>query len=257
MRFGKEVLKSSFLYRNLAFSKALFQAKRWTPRDQRMREFYSQFLSLDDLCFDVGSNIGNRVKIFLELKARVVAIEPQEFCNKVVQTAFGRNPRLTVLQKVLGEKPGEGELLIGEANTLSTLSRDWVKAVQESGRFTEFLWARTHNVQMTTLDELIGAYGVPAFIKIDVEGYEYEVIKGLSRPIRAISLEFTPEYVESTLSCIDRLAELGDIRLNYSLGEEMRLRLNSWVTITEMKGILSGFGANTQIFGDVYVRSPV
>ncbi|MCK4784435.1 MAG: FkbM family methyltransferase [Desulfobacteraceae bacterium] len=38
----------------------------------------------------------------------------------------------------------------------------------------------------------------PAFCKIDVEGDEFDVLQGLSRPIKAISFEFVsecPEYV--------------------------------------------------------------
>ena len=35
-------------------------------------------------------------------------------------------------------------------------------------------------------------FGKPAFCKIDVEGYEYKVIKGLSEPLNTVSFEFTP-----------------------------------------------------------------
>ena len=38
-------------------------------------------------------------------------------------------------------------------------------------------------VPATTLDELIAAYGIPAFVKIDVEGMEHEVLAGLSQPV--------------------------------------------------------------------------
>jgi FkbM family methyltransferase len=256
MRSIKNVIRRSFIYKKLEFGKALSDAKRWTPQDQRMMEFYSEFLPSDSLCFDVGSNMGNRVKIFLKLKARVIAIEPQEICNSVVRAAFGKDPRLTVLQKALGEKPGEGELMITDTTTLSTLSNEWVNAVKQSGRFAEFLWTQKQVVPMTTLDALIDEYGLPTFIKIDVEGYEFEVIKGLSRPVHTISLEFTPEYIDGTLSCINRLEELGDIRLNYSCGENMRVVLDNWVTSTEMKAILAELRNDTHLFGDVYVRFP-
>jgi hypothetical protein len=76
---------------------------------------------------------------------------------------------------------------------------------------------------MTTLDKLIEQFGIPSFIKIDVEGFEYEVIKGLSKPVKALSLEFTPEIIESTYKCINYLQQLGKINLNYSVFKTMSL----------------------------------
>jgi hypothetical protein len=61
---------------------------------------------------------------------------------------------------------------------------------------------------MTTLDELISAHGSPAFCKIDVEGYEAEVLAALSQPIAALSFEFTPEVRAVALECVDRLSRI-------------------------------------------------
>jgi hypothetical protein len=107
---------------------------------------------------------------------------------------------------------------------------------------------------MTTLDRLIEQYMQPSFIKIDVEGFEHQVIKGLSQPVKTLSLEFTPEYIESTFKCIDHLQGLGDFRLNYSLSETMTWASKEWVTAQEMVGILSSFRDDNRLFGDVYVR---
>ena len=78
---------------------------------RRMMSFYRQFIREGDLCFDVGANIGNRTEVFLKLGASVVAIEPQADCMKGLQRKFGRNANVTLLQKGLGEKPGQKELL--------------------------------------------------------------------------------------------------------------------------------------------------
>ena len=46
-------------------------------------------------------------------------------------------------------------------------------------------------VPVTTLDALIERHGVPSFVKVDAEGFEEEVLQGLSRSIKALSFEFT------------------------------------------------------------------
>ena len=75
--------------------------------------------------------------------------------------------------------------------------------IQTSGRFGDCQWNQTTTVSVTTLDSLFAEHGVPQFIKIDVEGFEYEVVSGLSQPIKALSMEFTPEFLDSTLKCLD------------------------------------------------------
>jgi FkbM family methyltransferase len=222
----------------------------WTARNEEMLDFYSQFISPGDLVFDVGVNIGNRTKIFLKLRAEVVAIEPQNECIHILKSSFGNNTNLTVIEKVLGASEGEAELMISNAHTISSLSRDWVEAVKSSGRFSDYSWKRKKVVKMTTLDKLIDTYGIPSFAKIDVEGFEHELMKGLSKPIRFISFEFTPEFIDSTFKCITHLESLGDVLFNYSIGESMHLALDTYVTSTEMIRILESYRHDNKLFGD-------
>lgn len=254
MEFIKTVLKHTFMYKIIKYFRAWRAAREWTSHDQKMLDFYSQFLSSGDLCFDVGANVGNRTKIFLRLGAKVVAVEPQDQCVKHLREFYGSNRRLTIIQKALGESEGEAEIMISNANTISSLSQEWIKSVKQSGRFAKYSWDKKQVVSMTTLDRLIEQYGTPTFVKIDVEGFEYQVIKGLSQPLKALSLEFTPEFIESTFKCIDYLQQLGDIRLNYSVGETMQLALAEWVNPQEMVRILSSFRGDNKLFGDVYVQ---
>jgi len=222
-----------------------------------MLEFYSQFVSRGALCFDIGANTGNRAKIFLKLQAAVIAVEPQYECIALLRTVFGSNPNLTIVHKALGESEGEAEMMVSNANTVSSLSREWIESVKDSGRFSdEYSWDKKQIVPLTTLDRLIEQYGTPSFVKIDVEGFEYQVIKGLSQPVTTLSLEFTPEFIESTFTCIEHLQRLGDIRLNYVLDESMHLALDKWVAPHEIVRILSHFRGDNTLFGDVYVNFP-
>ena len=134
------------------------------------------------------------------------------------------------------------------------MSPEWINAVKKSGRFTRNVWNQKQRVPLTTLDNLIEKYGTPAFIKIDVEGYEYQVIQGLSKPVSMLSLEFVPEIIESTYKCIDYLQHLGKIKLNYSVGESMQFALEEWTTPHEMIRLFSDFSKESKVFGDVYIK---
>jgi hypothetical protein len=105
---------------------------------------------------------------------------------------------------------------------------------------------------VTTLDALIDRYGTPAFCKIDVEGYEEAVLRGLSRPIPAVSIEFTPEYLDSTERTLTSLVDLGAYRFNYSVGESLVLAEKRWLERDDVLARLRTFGPRS--FGDVYAR---
>jgi FkbM family methyltransferase len=201
----------------------------------------------------VGANEGQRTTVFLELGARVVVVEPQAGCQQRLRRRFGREPRVVLVAKALGAEPGTAEMQISDADMLSSLSREWIARVSDSGRFSDYAWDRRQTVEITTLDRLLAEHGTPAFCKVDVEGFEDQVFQGLSRPLRAVSFEFTPEYLQAALRSTARLAGLGSVRFNYSLGESMRLELAEWVAEKEIVRCLETLPDRT-VFGDVYAR---
>jgi FkbM family methyltransferase len=228
-----------------------------TPRGRRqhaaMLAFYAQFVRRGDLCFDIGANLGNRSDIFAGLGARVIAVEPQHECVTQLRKKYSDNPMVTVVPKAVGRQVGEGRLMVSQAHVLTSMSKEWVDRVKESGRFGIYEWERSEAVPVTTMDELIGQYGVPAFCKIDVEGYEAEVLGGLSAPIGAVSFEFAPEGVQTTTDCLERLERLGPYEFNYSVGESMALELPAWIQRAEMSAFLRSL-PDKRTWGDVYAR---
>ena len=84
--------------------------------------------------------------------------------------------------------------------------------------------------KILNLDSMINKYGIPKFIKIDVEDYEYKVLCGLNQPIEFISFEYTvPERVDEVIKCIDRINFLASgkkVLFNYSIGENLNWALN-------------------------------
>lgn len=223
------------------------------PMESGQAALYKQFISQGDLCFDVGANAGDKTEVFLGLGARVVMVEPQKKCADILRNKFGQHPNCILVEKALGAGEGEGVMYVNDADVLSTLSTEWIERMQESGRFQGYLWRNQISVPLTSLDRLIEQYGVPAFCKIDVEGYEWHVLQGLSRPLPALSIEFAEETIHNSVRCIQRLQELGDYEFNCVKADNTSLELSHWV---DLATICSHLGKRTERFmwGDIYAR---
>ncbi|MFN8446537.1 MAG: FkbM family methyltransferase [Caldilineaceae bacterium] len=221
---------------------------------RRMQRFYSQFIKPGDLCFDIGAHVGNRLWAWSGLGAKVVAVEPQPICMAVLQRFYGKNAAITLLPNALGAKGGAQTLWISEQNpTVTTLSKPWIDQVRQDVSFAGVEWQQQVTVQVTTLDELIDCYGLPRFCKIDVEGYEMEVLRGLSQPLPVLSFEYLSTTPELALVCVDRLAELGTYQFNWSAGEQHRWQSARWLHADEMKAWLVTLPKEAGS-GDIYAR---
>lgn len=238
-----------FLFRR--FNASLERRAAAARQKEAMRAFYGRFVRSQELCFDVGANLGNRTEVLLDLGARVICIEPQSACVRRLRKRFGKNGNVVIVEAALGEKEGGGELAICEQEpTISTMSQKW----RNEGRFVgKNEWTKTVPVAVTTLDRLIAQYGTPAFCKIDVEGFEVPVLKGLSQSISVISFEFTREFFTDAKACINHLLSIGPAAFNASLGESMTLLWEKWVHPEELYGRLDA-EEDPLLWGDIYTK---
>jgi FkbM family methyltransferase len=251
------------LLRSLGVYKAIYNISLVlvnTVNRKKLLKFYSRFVKKDDLCFDIGANLGCRTEIFLALGAKVIAVEPQDSCMQELQKKYGNNKKVILVKKAISDKHGEEDLMISDSHTLSSMSKEWIDSIKSSDMFfvstQAFSWQKSARVQVTTLNQLIKEYGKPAFCKIDVEGYEYKVLKGLKEPISAVSFEFTPTqtFILSAINIVKHLASMGEVKFNYSFGESISLVLNEWVGSDEISNILSNLSKRTLISGDIYAK---
>ena len=228
----------------------------WIRQERQHRaavRFYGSLIRSGTLVFDVGANMGNRARAFRALGARVVAVEPQPKCVAELERRFGRDANVTILQAALGETDGHATMHIASYHTLSSMSEDWIDRVQESGRFSHYSWDKTEIVPVTTMDALIETHGIPEFTKIDVEGYELHVLRGLSKPVPLLSFEFTPETIENTSQCIQLLSGVGEYNFAFTTGEPSGLP-NDWVDGEALSRSLEQYVGDTRTFGDVYAK---
>lgn len=223
-------------------------------RRDAMERLYGRFITPGDLVFDIGAHVGDRVAAFRRLGARVVAVEPQPALRMTLKLLHRRDRAVTIEPVALGRSVGTIDLRLNLDNpTVATASPDFIRAAAGAAGWEGQAWTRTLAVPMTTLDVLIARHGVPAFIKIDVEGFEAEVLAGLSRPVAALSFEFTTIQRSIARAAIDRCVALGYASFNAALGESQTLAHEDWLTAAQIAQWLTALphAANS---GDVYAR---
>lgn len=221
-------------------------------RNAAMDALYARFVQAGDLAFDIGSHVGDRISSFRRLGARVVALEPQPGPARAIRLIHGRDPDVTLVEAAAGPQAGEVELLVNSANpTVSTASTDFIAAAAGAPGWEGQDWDGRMIVPCTTLDQLIALHGMPAFLKIDVEGFEDSVLAGLSHRVPALSFEFTTIQKDVALACLARIAALGPYRFDYALGESQTLVLGNPVDAGAMGTILDMLPLEANS-GDVY-----
>lgn len=236
----------------LARSLVIYYGKPFQTR--RLARFYASWTAPGDLCFDIGAHVGNRLRAWRRLGARVVAVEPQPLFMGWLRLCYGSDSDVILLEQAVGAEPGLGTLLVSRRTpTVSTLSAAWVGVVKQDASFVKVRWEAGSPVRVTTLDELIARFGEPAFCKIDIEGYELEALRGLSQPLPALSFEYIPATVEIALGCLDRLAALGDYRFNLTVGEGLQWRSERWLPGADIAAWLKGLRPGDRS-GDIYAR---
>lgn len=214
--------------------------------------FYARFLGAGDLAFDIGAHVGDRAACFRRLGARVVVVEPQPRLMRVLRLLARGDAGITLLPTLLGAAEGEATLRLNTRNpTVATASADFIAAADGAQGWEGQTWDAELHLPVTTLDALIARHGEPDFIKIDVEGFEAAVLAGLSRPVRAMSFEFTTIQRNVTRDCMARLTALGYRAFNACVGEGMAFAHPAPLDAAGMGAWLAGLPHEANS-GDVY-----
>ena len=255
----------SFIYRKIkkaglttSYLKLNFLVKGWLgvkSKDfHRLKPFYNQFIKPGSLVFDVGANVGIRSEVFLGLGARTISIEPNKKLFEVLKFKFSANKDSVVLNVACGGKIETKEFKIATNHRVSTFSGKFMEHKKKIGHNTE--WTRTEMVEITTLDHLVSRHGKADFCKIDVEGYEREVLQGLNSKIGVISFEFTsPTFNDDSIWCIQKLGSLGYTHFNISFKESLQFIDQKWMSADDLIHFISTREEmKRSSYGDIYAK---
>ncbi|MEM6664798.1 MAG: FkbM family methyltransferase [Pseudomonadota bacterium] len=220
-----------------------------------LTDIYAPFVKRGDLVFDIGSHVGDRVSAFRKLGARVVAVEPQPALQNVLRALYGDSPSVTLVNAAVSDRPGTNALHLNTGNpTVATLSDDFIAAAEGAEGWEDQRWDDVVDVATITLADLTETYGRPAFIKVDVEGFEDRVLAGMAEPAPALSFEFTTIERDVAARALDVLVALEPrYRFSASFGESHVMIGRRWMTADAIGAWLDRLpqAANS---GDIYAR---
>lgn len=240
----KRLSKKAGVYGPL--SRVRYQFSDYQRQLQAEKAFYAPFVKPGQLVFDVGANVGRKTQAFLELGARVVAFEPQPECAEEIELRCGHNERLHVHQCALGAKETTAQLDVSQRSELAKVLNEKLPT------------SLTITVEVRPLDQFVEQHGVPSFCKIDVEGFELQVLKGLSRFPDAFSIEYhatSAEQVAETEACLDHILSLDrNYELNYTARTNTIFESESWHSVCEFKNHFAENWQKMPTFGDIVFR---
>ena len=226
-----------------------------TSESQLRHEFYATKLRSRQLAFDIGANHGFHTAAMLHRGARVVAVEPQA---KLAAELADHFPGAIILPVAVSDEAGRANLhLVPGRDYMASLDATWShdhlnylrKTVPGDHDALSWTSQGTKQVEVTTLDRLIAQYGEPTVAKIDTEGLDHQVLRGLSRPVDHILFEVHAARRESALDAFGRLEQLA--RYDY-----YGAPLDTWLFRSRQRPeeIISEFDGCPSGVGDVYAR---
>jgi len=172
------------------------------------------------LVFDIGANRGQFSDKCLNYynNLKIISVEANPTLFTLLKNKYINDNRITVLGNVVSTK--EGELIdfyVSNADTISTAEKDWIT----KSRFSDsYRWSPPIKVESVSLDYLIKIYGNPDLIKVDVEGYELDVIKGLSSKQKEICFEWAEEQYDKINKTCEHLINIGYNQFGFIDGDD-------------------------------------
>ncbi|WP_159650167.1 MULTISPECIES: FkbM family methyltransferase [unclassified Bosea (in: a-proteobacteria)] len=130
-----------------------------------------------DIVYDVGANNGHVTRILATVAKHVFAFEPNKSVIKPL--ADDRIPNVTIIEKAVSDVPGFATFYVDNREGVGAVASSLMPLIGMEGKTLPV------RVETTTIDLFSRQSAtVPNLIKIDVEGFEPNVIAGAEWVIR-------------------------------------------------------------------------
>lgn len=159
------------------------------------------------LLFDIGANRGDATVAGLNKGYKVIALEPAPRIFKQLASAFIYNPNVIPLKVAVSDADNQRVTFYeAEEDGLSTLNKDWLTGETMPYAGKGF---RTISANTITVDTLVNLYGKPDLMKIDVEGAEWSVFKGMTQNYGKLAFEWTDVTIGEHCDQLEYLESIG------------------------------------------------
>ena len=157
------------------------------------------------ILFDIGANRGLYTDANIDKYDLCILVEANPALAQFLESKYNGNPKVRIENVIISNKESE-TFYISNADTISTVDKEWITQSRFSGNYT---WQPVEGIQTVSIDFLIQKYGAPLFLKVDVEGYEYNVLQSLTQRVPSLCFEWAEEKKDEILLTLNYLQTLG------------------------------------------------
>lgn len=156
--------------------------------------------------YDIGANRGLYTDVHIDKYDKCVLVDPNPDLCKFLANKYAGNEKIIIVNKIVSKDKNVPFYMCNKADTISTADIEWVT----NSRFTkDYSWYPVNGIETISIDTLILENGTPTFIKIDVEGYEYNVIMSMTTIQSPLSFEWSEEKKDEMIKTVEYLSSLG------------------------------------------------
>lgn len=217
------------------------------PHEQDFRQLGELALGPGEVILDIGANHGQSIRSIrlFQLNAPIVAFEPNPILAERLVQHFASDCSVRIVNEGLAARPGELALRIPVyGKTTYDGLASFGASAEIADQFTDFDSHKLSYREYTCVVETLDRHALqPGFIKLDVEGFEAEVLEGgmatLRRYLPVMLIEDGSRGVIREL--LEPLGYCAFCYDNGSLVADVATARNTWyIHPTAERGLLSG-----------------
>ena len=180
------------------------------------------------ILFDIGANRGFYTDANIDKYDLCILVEANPSLCSFLEGKYKNNSKICIENVIISNKESE-TFYISNADTISTVDKEWILKSRFTGNYS---WQPVEGIPTVSLNSLIQKYGEPLFIKVDVEGYEYNVLQSLTKKVSGLCFEWAEEKKDEILLTLVYLQSLGYTRygLQFEDSYKYEVKDSEWMS---------------------------